>query len=380
MRKYRLYLFIISVLFMTFTAMGRDFTVVIDAGHGGHDYGAVGNITNEKSINLAVALKLGKLIEKNCKNVKVVYTRSTDKFIALNDRAKIANQAKGDLFISIHVNSVDRKSKNRNTVAGAEVYTIGLHKTDENLAVAKRENAVMALEADFTETYKGFDPNSVESYIIFELSQSRHIDDSINFAAAAEDELVNTAGRARKGVKQAGFWVLWATSMPAVLVELDFICNPRSEQFLHSENGQNKLATSLYNAFSQYLASRPGATETPRIIIPDATTPSDSPAQSDSQSIASAKPQQLTTTDNNELYQPDADHYRIQIMAHDTELGLDSKQFKGERVESYSENNLYKYTVGRFKSKADAQSELSRIKRQFPQAFIIRMHGDTRQY
>lgn len=358
----------------------KEFTLVLDPGHGGHDYGAVGAITNEKSINLAVAKKLGEKVTSKFKDVKVVYTRSTDVFIPLNDRAKIANRNKGDLFISIHVNSVDRRSKNRKTVAGAEVYTLGLHKSEENLAVAKRENSVMALESDFSETYKGFDPNSVESYIIFELSQSRHLDQSIRFAAAAEDEMVKSAGRVRKGVKQAGFWVLWATGMPAVLVELDFICNPQSERFLASHSGQEKLASALFNAFSDYYGSIPSAAD-PAKPENSGQTPADSgpDRQNDSGNASNQEKkhekEQATTTDIDDT----SLHFRIQILAHDCPVDAGSAEFKGEtEIESYTEDNLYKYTIGRYGSFAEARRDLPKLRKKFPQAFIIKMQNGMR--
>lgn len=188
-------------------------------------------------------------------DVKVVYTRDGDYFKELQERAEIANKAHGDLFISIHTNSVDKKNKRRTTIKGAATYTLGLHRSAENLAVAKRENSVMMLEDDFSTTYCGFDPNSTESYIIFELSQNQHMEQSIDFASKVQAEMVTTAGRQDNGVRQAGFWVLAKTGMPAVLIELEFICNPTSEAFLASENGQTKFAKSIFNAFKSYKLS-----------------------------------------------------------------------------------------------------------------------------
>lgn len=231
----------------------QPFTVVLDAGHGGHDVGCEGKLTNEKTITLDVVKQLGKLISEHYGDkVNVVFTRSSDRFLSLQERAEVANKAKGDLFISVHVNSVDKRSKNRTSVHGASVYTCGLHKSENNLKVAMRENSVMELEPDFTAAYQGFDPNSSESYIIFELSQGRHMQQSIDFACLAQEHLIDDAGRADKEVRQAGFWVLWATSMPSVLVELDFICNPQVEKYLHSSKGKSECATALFNAFQTY--------------------------------------------------------------------------------------------------------------------------------
>lgn len=240
-----------------FSVQARDFVLVIDAGHGGKDVGARGVKAYEKNITLAVARRLGEKVKKECKDVKVVYTRSDDSFVSLKDRADIANEAHGDLFVSIHVNSVAKKNKKRRTIAGAEVYTLGLHRSDDNLAVAMRENSVMSLEADHSEVYQGFDPESSESYIIFELSQSRHMDQSIEMAELVQQSLVSNANRVDKGVKQAGFWVLWATSMPSILIELDFICNPVQEKFLASEQGQKKLADAIYEGFITYKEFNP---------------------------------------------------------------------------------------------------------------------------
>lgn len=235
----------------------RPFTVAIDAGHGGKDLGCRGKTQSEKNITLDVAKRLNKLITKEYgDSVNVVMTRDRDIFVSLYDRAGIANEAEADLFISIHVNSVDKRTKGRTKLSGASVYTVGLHKSEANLAVAMRENGVIELEEDFTQKYQGFDPNLSESYIIFELGQNRNMARSIDFASMAQNELIATAGRADKGVRQAGFLVLWATKMPAVLVELDFICNPTCETFLASDKGRQKCAEALFNAFKQYYKSK----------------------------------------------------------------------------------------------------------------------------
>lgn len=234
-------------------AQQHGFTVVVDAGHGGHDSGAVDNGVKEKDVNLAVAQKLAALIKKKLKNVNVVLTRNDDSFISLQERANIANRNRGNLFISIHTNSVDKSSPNRATAKGTSVYALGPQKDANNLRVAQRENSVIELENGYKEKYSGFDPKKDESYIIFEMAQKSNLNQSLRFAHAAQRELVSTAGRVDKGVKQAGFWVLWATSMPSVLVELDFICNPESAKFLSSEKGQEKFALALCNAVDSYM-------------------------------------------------------------------------------------------------------------------------------
>lgn len=231
-------------------------TIVLDPGHGGKDFGAVENGAKEKEINLAVAKKLRSLIEKRLKDVDVVMTRTTDVYLTLQERADVANDAEGDLFMSIHVNSVDKKNTRRKSIQGSSVYVLGLHKDQDNMKVAMRENSVIELESDYKEKYSGFDPSKDESYIIFEMAQKRYLSESIRVAGDAQNEMVEHAGRANRGVRQAGFWVLWATSMPAVLVELDFICNPQSVKFMTSGDGEDKLAESLFNSIKKFVERR----------------------------------------------------------------------------------------------------------------------------
>lgn len=229
----------------------KKFTVVVDAGHGGKDIGATDNNAREKDINLGVALQLESLIKKKLKEANVVMTRDDDTYLTLQQRADVANKAKGDLFISIHTNSVDKSNKNRKTVAGSSVYALGLHKDDNNMRVARRENSVIELEQNYEQKYSGFDPAKDESYIIFEMAQKKNLSKSIKFAEEAQNQLVKS-GRKNRGVHQAGFWVLWATSMPAVLIELDFICNPSSAKFMTSEKGQKELAGAIFKAVESY--------------------------------------------------------------------------------------------------------------------------------
>lgn len=236
------------------------FTVVIDPGHGGRDAGAVGQISKEKDINLKVALAFGKLIEKKDPQVRVIYTRSTDTFVTLQGRADIANRTKANLFISIHTNSLPA---GKNSVSGAETYTLGMHRAAENLEVAKRENSVITQEAGYQKTYKNFDPRKSESYIIFEFMQDLHMQQSVDFARRLQKNYAQR-GRKNKGVHQAGFLVLRATSMPSVLTELGFISNPEEERFMNSAEGIETLSRSLYEAFRSYrqqYAEQPNATD-----------------------------------------------------------------------------------------------------------------------
>jgi N-acetylmuramoyl-L-alanine amidase len=222
-------------------------TVVIDAGHGGHDAGCLGIHSKEKEVTLAIALKLGKYLEDNYPNIKVVYTRKTDEFIDLIERANIANRAKADLFISLHCNASANKS-----AYGSETYAMGLHVSEANLNVAKRENSVILLEDNYEKNYDGFDPKSTEAYIIFSLYQNVNIDKSLFLASKIQDQFTNKLKRYNRGVKQAGFIVLYKTNMPSVLIEGGFLTNKDEEEFLSSEEGQDNIAKSIYLAFKSY--------------------------------------------------------------------------------------------------------------------------------
>ncbi len=222
-------------------------TVVVDAGHGGHDVGCLGKAGREKDVALQVALKFGKLVEEHMKDVKVVYTRKTDKFIELHERASMANKANADVFISFHCNS------GQPAAFGTETWTQGLHVTKANLEVSKRENSSVLLESDYTEKYDGFDPKDPTTHIIFELFQSAYRGQSIKLAEKIENELVKV-GRKSRGVKQAGFLVLYRTTMPAVLVETGFLTNREEEKFLNSPDGQLKVASSAFAAFEKFKA------------------------------------------------------------------------------------------------------------------------------
>jgi N-acetylmuramoyl-L-alanine amidase len=347
----------------------KDFVVVIDAGHGGHDHGAIGNITNEKSINLGVALELGKKLSE-MDGVKVVYTRSNDTFVPLQGRADIANKAGGDLFVSIHTNSVDKNSKNRLTVAGASVYTLGFKKSQENLAVAMRENSVMKMESDYTTAYEGFDPNSVESYIIFEMSQNLHMEQSIKAANEVQKELVSAAGRKDHGVRQANFWVLFKTGMPAMLIELDFICNPTVEKFLDSKSGQKSLANAIYNGICAY---KKDVDRDNAILNGHDIKPKPAPAQKSDKNI----PEPITTKEKTDSKENII--YKIQFLTSPKKLENNSKAFKGlEPIEFYIDGSTYKYTYGAYESTKGASMDLKTVKKLFPDAFIVKTQNGKR--
>lgn len=242
---------VLFVAIMPFVSLAdvekRNFTLVIDAGHGGHDAGAIGAYSKEKDINLKVALAFGRLVENNCPDVKVVYTRKTDVFIPLQRRADIANNNIADLFVSVHTNALPAGRQ----AYGSETYTLGMARANANLAVAKRENSVITLESDYKSTYQGFDPNKAESYVIFEFMQDKFMKQSVDLATCIQRQYAS-AGRPNKGVHQAGFLVLRNTSMPSVLTELGFITTPSEEAYLNSQQGVTELSRSIYNGFLAY--------------------------------------------------------------------------------------------------------------------------------
>ena len=247
--RLRTYLLAFLTLLATMGTMAANkFTLVIDAGHGGKDTGAPGKISVEKNINLKVALAFGKYVENNCSDVRVIYTRTTDVFVELQERANIANRNKADLFISIHTNALDGGKISR----GFETYTLGMHRAADNLNVAKRENSVILIEKNYKQRYAGFDPKSSESYIMFELMQDKNMANSVELAKLIQSEVCTVSGRVNKGVHQAGFLVLRETSMPSCLVELGFITTSDEEQYLNTKEGQDKMARGIYQAFLRY--------------------------------------------------------------------------------------------------------------------------------
>lgn len=332
------------------------FTVVIDPGHGGNDPGAIGTRGKEKNINLNVARKLGRLIEDNCNDTKVVYTRKSDIFVPLHRRAEIANNAKANLFISIHTNAVAKKNS---YVKGTETYTLGLHRTEENLEVAKKENSVILIEDDYKQRYAGFNPNSSESYIIFEFMQDKNMSQSVNFATLIQQNF-KSYNRIDKGVHQAGFLVLRETSMPSVLIELGYISNPSEETYLLSDKGTTDLANAIYRAFINYKGNSSKIKPT---------------------TITSNTRQEITTPkEEEETKETSKIKFKIQILASDRVLPQNSKQFKGLKpVSWYKENGLIKYTY----AENEDYNKILKIKRKivdpkFKDAFIIAFKNDTK--
>lgn len=352
------------------TVSAKDFVVVIDAGHGGHDSGAVGKRGKEKNINLTVALKVGKLIEQNCKGVKVIYTRKKDVFVTLDGRARIANNAKADLFISIHTNSV---AKGR-TVKGTETYTLGLHRTADNLEVAKRENSVILIEDNYQQRYAGFNPNSSESYIIFELVQDKDMKKSVRLATLVQNQFKNSAKRVDRGVHQAGFLVLRETYMPSVLIELGYISTPEEENYLLSNAGSSALATSIYKAFVNYKREHDAEAKGEKnnqtaevadpVIIAD-PTPAVSQATTNETPVQSNKKVDTTAKSSQPVFM-------VQFYIASKKLPANSSAFKGlSPVSHYVENGSYKYTYGADTNYNKVLQSMSQVKKKFKDAFMI---------
>lgn len=371
-------LFIICILFFvgSIYSVEKPFVVVIDAGHGGKDHGAVRDNYREKAINLGVALALGSLIKKNMKDVKVVYTRDTDTFVELNDRAGKANKVKANLFISVHTNSTDAK---KTSASGPDTYILGLARSEENLAVAKRENSVILLEDDYSTKYGGFDPNSPESYIIFEFMTNKYMEQSLDFAGLVQKEFKSRANRVDRGVRQAGFLVLRKTSMPAVLIELGFINNPTEAAFLTSKAGQEKMAESIYFGFRKYKAAfdkkcRSGSdVVTP--VAEDLTANTDETQEKkDGEVIISPAQNTAPNISNNQ----EQTEYRIQFLYSPKKLPNNSKDFKGLSPVGYYYENGYKYTYGSTKDFDEIQKQLKLVKAKFKDAFVVRFKNGIR--
>jgi len=355
----------------------QNFTVIIDPGHGGKDPGCLGSKVHEKTINLRVALALGELIENNHPNVEVVYTRKTDVFIPPYERAIIANNNKGDLFISIHVNSVKKGN-----ASGAETWTLGLARSEENLEVVKRENAVILLEDDYLGKYDGFDPTSTESYIMFEFLQNSHIDRSLSFASEIQNEFVK-ANRGDRSVRQGGFLVLRNTNMTSVLIELGFMSNKEEEKFLISDYGQFEMALSIYIAFNNYKKDYDRKTVNIAGIKNEPPTPIISKTiDGRTTNIAPTKPisnQTRSTVTTSPPPKQDDIVYKIQILTSDKALPVKDKRFKGyDEISYYLDKGVYKYTYGATTDYTQIQRMLKQAAQDFKGAFIIKTKNGKR--
>lgn len=348
---HKISIFIVSLLlFLPISLLAKGLkTVVVDAGHGGKDPGTVSrNNTHyhEKVIALKIARKLGKYIENNCPDVKVIYTRTRDVYLTLNQRAKIANKANADLFISIHVDAVGNSR-----VRGASVYVLGLHRSEDNLKVAMRENAVMLQEEDYKTEYAGFDPTDPESYIIFSLMQNQHLDNSMLMASYINKHLKSKTKRATKGVKQAGFYVLREVSMPSVLVETGYITNSSDAKFLSTTNGQNKTALAIFNAFQDYK----NRIETSTADLTKVENTTNSPTNVDV-------------------------FFTIQLLYGRQGIKENTKEFKGlSPIYEVKVGNGSRYNFGKTQNYAEALKLQKQAKKFFKDAYLVGYHKGKRK-
>lgn len=355
-------------------AKNKPFTLVIDAGHGGKDPGAIGRRgTKEKHINLSVAKSFGRAVANRYPEIKIIYTRSKDVFIPLNQRAKIANQAKADLFISIHTNA----SKNR-SARGCETFTLGAGSSAEALAAAKYENEVILKEENFEATYNGFNPSSTESYIIFELLRGHDMEKSVSCAEHIQNRMVTRSKLHNRGVSSAGFLVLHQTAMPSILIELGFISNSTEEKMLASSSGQEKLVKGIFEGFCNYYEeykktkldnkkdSNPAIDEAAEPVINDEST--EAPVTTEEQ----------TPPENNRTEKESLPVFKVQILTSEKRLKAGDSRFKGETVDFYCEKGMYKYTCGASTNRSEIEALRRRLAKKFKGAFVIAFINDKR--
>lgn len=403
-KKLLLFIFLIISLVSSAADANRKFTLCIDPGHGGKDTGAPGSKSVEKNINLSVALAFGRYVERNCPDVTVVYTRKTDVFIPLYERAEIANRKKADLFISVHTNAL----KGNHSMRGFETYTLGdgrSHAKKENLEVAKRENSVILLEKDYQQHYVGFDPNSPESNIMFEFIQDKNLTRSIEFAKMLQTHVCRAANRPNKGVHQQNLAVLRLTSMPACLIELGYISTPEEERMLNDKAQVDNMARGIYNAFVQYknkydtrmtvpyktisdpISETPEPVQTTGTDNTDMQASADNPNKDNADNTANPERNPKPSRTNNAEKKPAKTQtvarptgridktqpvFKVQIIAAQRQLKAGDHNFRGlEGCELYQENGMVKYTYGA----SNNYNEIYRLRKaildKFPGAFII---------
>lgn len=356
--------------------------VVIDAGHGGHDSGCLGKKSKEKDIALSVALKLGEYISEKFPDVKVIYTRKTDVFVELHERAAIANNAKADLFICIHCNSAcyynkkKKKDECNEVTSGVETWVMGLHMSEANLEVSKRENDVVLLEKDYTKKYDGFDPNSPEANIIFSLYQNTFLDQSLKMASHVQQEM-KIKGRSSRGVKQAGFLVLYKTTMPSVLIETGFLSNAEEEKYLASEKGQDETANAIFKAFKSYKNSVESGKSGSDVNVKenentvDSNTEIKNEPKVDDIELKTRPSEEPTPKVSNEKEQNF--FWAVQFYASQVKMSKTSPKFKGlGDIHEVKEGSTYKYTTGQIEVLDDAVSLQSKVRKMgFKDAFVI---------
>ncbi len=379
------------------TNRSKSFVVVIDPGHGGKDPGAISKGIQEKDVVLSIGLKLGKYINENYPDVKVIYTRNTDVFVPLIDRSRIANKNKADLFISLHANTCGTSS-----TGGTETFVLGLHKTNENLDVAKKENSVILLEDNYKSTYENFDPNSSESYIMFELVQDNYLDQSLSFADDIQRQFRNRLDNPNRGVKQAGFLVLRQSSMPSVLVETGFVSNQSDANKLKSDDGQLVIAHSIFEAFKRFRAKNNGTSISQKAIVEDkpredtskqaelSINKPEKPEAEDNQSSAIGTKDSVNESVKTEMPQTSSksatsekqetnSYYSIQIGASTSSVEPIAANFKGiKNVRREKTDKYYRYYVGKEDSIEKITPLLNQLKVKFPQAFIVNFTDNKR--
>ncbi len=368
-RKYQRFLILcLLCFFVNFVSAQKVNTIVLDAGHGGHDTGALGKNSREKDIALAIVLKLSDYIHKNMKDVKVILTRKDDTFVELYRRARIANENNADLFISVHCNSTKSPY-----AYGVETFVMGLHKSDANLAVAKAENAAILLEDNYVEKYDGFDPNSPEGNIFFSMMQNAFLDKSLDFAGSVQHQLVDVLRMPNRGVKQAGFLVLYKTAMPGVLIETGFLSNPKEEKNLLSDNGQDEIAQAIFNALFNYK----NQIEKNSIVRENVDT------LAAGKSITDNSKNTVNSRLGNAPTKPDSPEvvsFRVQFALYSKAKPVDSKLFSGiDDLKMYYHGGSYKYTSGDFNTMEDAlQRRKEMITKGYKDAFVVAFKGDER--
>ena len=365
------------LIFLGFILHSYAFTVVLDAGHGGHDAGAVGSFSKEKNINLRYALLVGDMIKKNIPDAKVIYTRDKDVFVDLNERARIANRKKADLFVSIHTNS----SKN-SSAKGMETFTLGVSRSKENMEVAMLENSVIMLEEDYEKKYEGFDPNSVDSYIMFEFMKDQYMDRSITCADFIQKKMINASKRNDRGVRQAGFLVLRATAMPSVLIELGFISNKEEEKYLNNNENQVKIATAIFNGIKEYkheLDKKSGNSNSEELGVRSEELEVKEELGVRSEELGVKEENKEDKEDKGELTKEKGEiipnsndiEFYIQYLVSKNNYNADNAVFKGHTpTKILNENNLYKYLIGPYDVNT-VFNKRNEITKDFPDAFIV---------
>ncbi len=374
---------ILSLLLLLITAVeaqdnGLVRKVVIDAGHGGRDPGAIGKYSKEKDIALSIALKTGHYIEKYLPDVEVIYTRKTDKFIELYKRTEIANKNNADLFISIHCNAIGSSK-----IYGAETYVMGLHKSKENLEVAKLENASILKEENYIDQYEGFNPNSPEAYIIFNLYQDAFLDQSLNFASMVQDQFRERVGLKDRSVMQAGFLVLYKTTMPAVLIETGYLTNKQDEKFLTSEKGQVYIASAIYRAFKEYKKKIEKNYSPEKLIAENQPLKENNKTGGDpTDKVPQKTPIEEDNKNNKEEPAPVKDEliFRVQFATSKTDKSLYSSDFNGlTNIWKYHHNGLYKYTTGSLSSFNAANKLKNQVRNKgYKDAFVVAFLNNQR--